>query len=119
MLLISHAESLMRTETRAAPAAVRELLVTSSAVIDALAETLREASVRSVVTVARGSSDHSASHFAYLLLTRLGVLATSMPPSAITLHHAPIDATGCESKIGVQMRPASIDFQTPPFTAPK
>ena len=31
----------------------------------------------------------------------------------------PIEATGCESKIGIQMRPASIDFQTPPFTAPK
>jgi glucosamine--fructose-6-phosphate aminotransferase (isomerizing) len=50
--------------------------------------------VRAVVTVARGSSDHAASHFAYLLLTRLGVWVASMPPSAITLHHAPIDATG-------------------------
>ena len=92
--MISHAESLMRAETAAAPAAVRELLATSGAVIDALAETLRAASVRSVVTVARGSSDHAASHFAYLLMTRLGILATSMPPSAITLHRAPIDAAG-------------------------
>jgi hypothetical protein len=32
---------------------------------------------------------------------------------------APIDATGCESKIGRQTRPASMVFQTPPFTAPK
>ena len=83
----------MRTETRAAPVAVSALLATSGAAIDALADTLRKASVRSVVTVARGSSDHAASHFAYLLLTRLGVWVASMPPSAITLHHAPIDAT--------------------------
>ena len=92
--MISYAESLMRTETRAAPAAVREMFATSGAAIDALAETLRAASLRSVVTVARGSSDHAASHFSYLLLTRLGTLVTSMPPSAITLHHAPIDASG-------------------------
>ncbi len=92
--LISRSESLMRAETKAAPSAVRALLATSGAAIDALADALRAASVRAVVTVARGSSDHAASYFAYLLLTRLGVLVTSMPPSAITLHNAPIDATG-------------------------
>ena len=92
--MISHAESLMRTETIAAPSVVRDLFATSGAAIDALADTLWVASVRAVVTVARGSSDHAASHFSYLLLTRLGTLAISMPPSAITLHHAPIDATG-------------------------
>lgn len=94
MRLTSRTESQMRTETRAAPAAVRDLFATSGAAIDALAEMFRAESLRSVVTVARGSSDHAASHFAYLLLTRLGVLVTSMPPSAITLYHAPIDATG-------------------------
>ena len=83
----------MRTETKAAPVAVSALLATSGAAIDALADTLRHASVRAVVTIARGSSDHAASHFSYLLLTRLGVWVASMPPSAITLHHAPIDAT--------------------------
>ena len=83
----------MRTETKAAPVAVSALLATSGAAINALADTLRHASVPAVVTVARGSSDHAASHFSYLLLTRLGVWVASMPPSAITLHHAPIDAT--------------------------
>mgnify|MGYP000013969171 FL=1 len=85
-------ESMMRTETRAAPSVMQDLFVTSGAAIDALADALRVASVRAVATVARGSSDHAASHFAYLLLTRLGVLVTSIPPSAITLHDAPIDA---------------------------
>jgi glucosamine--fructose-6-phosphate aminotransferase (isomerizing) len=83
----------MRSETMAAPSVVRALFATSGAAIDALADATRSASVRAVVTVARGSSDHAASHFAYLLLTRLGVLVTSMPPSAVTLHNAPIDAT--------------------------
>jgi glutamine---fructose-6-phosphate transaminase (isomerizing) len=92
--LISHAESLMLSETREAPSVVRNLFAVSGPVIDALAEALRAASVRKVVTVARGSSDHAASHFAYLLLTRLGVLVASMPPSAITLHNAPIDGKG-------------------------
>jgi len=32
---------------------------------------------------------------------------------------APIEATGCPSKTGFQARPASMDFQTPPLTAPK
>ncbi len=32
---------------------------------------------------------------------------------------APIDATGCESKIGSQVRPALVVFQTPPPTEPK
>ena len=32
---------------------------------------------------------------------------------------APMDATGCESKTGSQSRPPSMDFQTPPLTAPK
>ena len=85
-------ESMMRIETRAAPSVMQDLFVTSGASIDALADALRVASVRAVATVARGSSDHAASHFAYLLLTRLGVLVASIPPSAITLHDAPIDA---------------------------
>ena len=32
---------------------------------------------------------------------------------------APIDATGCESMIGAQVRPALPLFHTPPPTAPK
>ena len=93
-LLISRTESLMQMETSAAPSVVRALFANSGAAIDALASHLQALSVRTVVTVARGSSVHAASHLAYLLLTRLGVLVTSLAPSAITLHHAPIDATG-------------------------
>jgi glutamine---fructose-6-phosphate transaminase (isomerizing) len=92
LILQTKLMSQMSVETWAAPSAARDLLNTSAAAIDRLALHLRAASVRGVLTVARGSSDHAASHFAYLLLTRLGVLVTSLPPSAITLHNAPIDA---------------------------
>jgi glutamine---fructose-6-phosphate transaminase (isomerizing) len=89
-----HTDSLMRTETLAAPGVTSAVLSTSGPMIDRLADQLRAEGVRNVVTVARGSSDHAASHFAYLLLTRLGVLVTSLPPSAITLHDAPINGAG-------------------------
>lgn len=82
--------SQMLAETRAAPDAVARLLRQSSAAIDALAQQLVAANVAACVTVARGSSDHAASHFAYLMLSRAGVLASSLPPSIITLHHAPV-----------------------------
>ena len=91
--MTSLTESLMHTETKAAPSAVRALFATSGTAIDALADALRAASVRAVATVARGSSDHAASHFSYLLLTRLGVIVAAVPPSAITLHNAPIDGS--------------------------
>ncbi|MEO7253461.1 MAG: iron dicitrate transport regulator FecR, partial [Casimicrobium sp.] len=82
----------MLLETKAAPAAVARLFANSGGAIDALAQVLIDANLRAAVTVARGSSDHAASHLGYLLLSRLGLLVTSLPPSVITLHHAPINA---------------------------
>ena len=84
----------MLCEAASAPSVVRRLLIESSTAIDELASLLSEADVRAVVTVARGSSDHAASHLGYLLTSRLGVLVTSLPPSVITLHHAPINGVG-------------------------
>jgi glutamine---fructose-6-phosphate transaminase (isomerizing) len=40
------------------------------------------------LTVARGSSDHAAAYFSYLLMTRLGLPSASLPPSVMTQHHA-------------------------------
>ena len=92
--MILGAESNMLRETKAAPAAVERLLAGSGAAIDEFAHVLFESKVRTAVTVARGSSDHAASHLSYLLLSRLGMLVTSLPPSVITLHHAPINGNG-------------------------
>ncbi|WP_240947064.1 MULTISPECIES: SIS domain-containing protein [Leeia] len=57
----------------------------------ALGEALRAAPPQNVVTVARGSSDHAAGYLAYLLMSRIGKLVTSLPMSLVTLHKAPLD----------------------------
>lgn len=46
------------------------------------------------LTVARGSSDHAASYFAYLAMQRQGVPVVSLPMSLVTLHHAPLNVSG-------------------------
>jgi len=44
----------------------------------------------SVVTVARGSSDHAANYAAYLIMQRLGRIVASLPMSLVTLNKAPL-----------------------------
>ena len=55
---------------------------------------LRAQAPTSVLTVARGSSDHAAHFMAYLIMARLGKLVTSLPMSLITLYQAKIDCQG-------------------------
>ncbi|AUH53350.1 iron dicitrate transport regulator FecR [Chromobacterium sp. ATCC 53434] len=49
---------------------------------------------RLALTVARGSSDHAASYFAYLVMQRLGVPVVSLPMSLLTLHRSPLAVEG-------------------------
>lgn len=58
----------------------------------ALGERLRATPLHSAVTVARGSSDHASGYLAYLIMSRLGRLVTSLPMSLITLYKSPIIA---------------------------
>jgi len=55
-----------------------------------LGRTLRSTSFHSAVTVARGSSDHAANYVAYLIMSRLGRLVTSLPMSLVTLYKSPL-----------------------------
>jgi len=43
-----------------------------------------------VLTVARGSSDHAAAYLAYLIMARLGKVVASLPMSLVTLHKSPL-----------------------------
>lgn len=45
----------------------------------------------SVVTIARGSSDHAANYAAYLIMARLGHIVASLPMSLLTLNRAPLN----------------------------
>jgi glucosamine--fructose-6-phosphate aminotransferase (isomerizing) len=47
-----------------------------------------------VVTIARGSSDHAASFFGYLVMSQLGRWVTSLPMSLVTVERAPLPGKG-------------------------
>ncbi|MBB5018625.1 glucosamine--fructose-6-phosphate aminotransferase (isomerizing) [Chitinivorax tropicus] len=84
--------SLMLDEARAAGRAVAGQLNANRDKLAQLGQALRNHQPRSVVTVARGSSDHASSYFGYLVMARLGKLVTSLPMSLITLYRSPIEA---------------------------
>ena len=84
--------SLMLEETFAAPEAVRTMLNANLAANQALGAQFRSAPPASIVTIARGSSDHAAGFLAYLMTVRTGRLVTSLPMSLVTLYRAPLEA---------------------------
>ncbi len=59
-----------------------------------IAERLRRQPPHVAMTVARGSSDHAASYFAYLAMQHVGVPVASLPMSVVTLLHAPLKVSG-------------------------
>jgi glutamine---fructose-6-phosphate transaminase (isomerizing) len=85
---------MMRREALQAPGAVAALLSADSSVLRSLSALLRQDPPASILTLARGSSDHAAHYFAYLVMARLGRLVTSLPMSLVTLHGSRIEAQG-------------------------
>ena len=59
-----------------------------------IAERLRRQPPHVAMTVARGSSDHAASYFAYLAMQHVGIPVASLPMSVVTLLHAPLKVSG-------------------------
>ncbi len=86
--------SQMRLEAGQAPAAVAAQLAANRDALQALAARLHERSPATLLTVARGSSDHAAHYFAYLVMARLGRVVASLPMSVVTLHGARLRAQG-------------------------
>ncbi|MBF8222457.1 SIS domain-containing protein [Halomonas sp. 328] len=86
--------SLMLEEARNAPERIRGQLQRNQALLAELGERLRTAEPAAAVTVARGSSDHAASYFAYQCMKRRGIPVASLPPSLTTLAKAPWRLTG-------------------------
>jgi glutamine---fructose-6-phosphate transaminase (isomerizing) len=64
--------------------------LTDTSHVQALAEKLAEQPRHVALTVARGSSDHAASYFASLTMSRTGVPVASLPMSVATLQQAPL-----------------------------
>src|ERR1700757_4084040 len=84
----------MFREAARAPEAVRVQLAANAVPLARLAERLRRAPPRAVVTLARGSSDHAATFARYLIETRLGLLTSSAAPSVSSVYEAATDLAG-------------------------
>lgn len=86
--------SLMLAESREAPAVAARQLASEHEWFEALGTALRHQPPLSLLTVARGSSDHAAHYMAYLVMARLGRLVTSLPMSVITLYQSSLVCDG-------------------------
>lgn len=80
----------MRAEACSAPEVIARQLHSQQAAFADLGRTLRALNPQVVATVARGSSDHAANYFAYLVMSKLGKLVSSVPMSLVTLQQAPL-----------------------------
>jgi glucosamine--fructose-6-phosphate aminotransferase (isomerizing) len=87
----------MLDEAREAPQTVARQLREDGERWRAFGDRLRQQPPTSLLTIARGSSDHAAHYAAYLVMARLGRLVTSMPMSLITLYQSEIRCSGLAS----------------------
>ncbi|MCG2595168.1 SIS domain-containing protein [Ramlibacter sp. XY19] len=87
----------MLDEAREAPQVVARQLRADREQYAALGAQLRSTPPSSLLTLARGSSDHAAHYAAYLVMARMGRLVTSMPMSLITLYQSRIACQGLAS----------------------
>lgn len=104
--------STMRAEALQAPQAVARLLAADEGTYRALAADLQAHEPQALVTVARGSSDHAAHYMAYLVMSRLGRLVTSLPMSLVTLYPARLRCAGLVS-LAFSQSGQSPDLEAP------
>jgi glutamine---fructose-6-phosphate transaminase (isomerizing) len=106
--------SRMREEALEAPTAVARLneAAARGGEYRVFGKQLRAIRTPSVTTIARGSSDHAALYFAYLVMARIGRLVTSLPMSVITLYESKIDCAGLVS-LAFSQSGQSPDLVTP------
>jgi glucosamine--fructose-6-phosphate aminotransferase (isomerizing) len=82
-------DTLMFREAHESAEVVARQFAANEAVVSALAQSLREAPPRFIVTCARGSSDHAAAYAKYVFETRLGLATASASPSVSSVYAAP------------------------------
>ena len=86
--------SKMLDEALASADVVRRQLDVLEPRLSELAARLRASEPKVILSVARGSSDHAASYFAYLTMQLTGVPVASLPMSVVTLHDSPMQVKG-------------------------
>jgi glucosamine--fructose-6-phosphate aminotransferase (isomerizing) len=85
----------MFQEAASASDAVRAQLQHDAAAIAKIGAQVRRLAPRTVITCARGSSDHAATFAKYLIETRAGVLTASAAPSVSSVYGVSQDLRGC------------------------
>lgn len=80
--------------------------------LETLSEQLRRLDPQVALTVARGSSDHAASYFAYVAMQQLGLPVASLPMSVVTLQQAPLRVRG-QVALGFSQSGQSPDLVAP------
>jgi len=85
--------SLMKTEALDSPRVVEEQFSENQQIYDEVAQYLNQRNPYSLISIARGSSDHAAQYLNYLTTAKMGKLTTSLSMSAITLYQAEIDVS--------------------------
>jgi glucosamine--fructose-6-phosphate aminotransferase (isomerizing) len=86
--------SKMLEEALASSDAVERQLQRLDPALQEIAGRLRRQPPQVAMTVARGSSDHAASYFAYLTMQQLGFPVASLPMSVVTMQQAPLKVSG-------------------------
>ncbi len=91
----------MLAEAQQSPAVIAEQLTQDVEAYEHFGALLRSqiasGAAQSILTVARGSSDHAAHFMAYLIMARMGRLVTSLPMSLVTLYQSKIQCQGLVS----------------------
>lgn len=104
--------SLMLAEAREAAQVVKAQYAAHQVPLEMLCEVLRHESITRVATIARGSSDHAADFFGYLMMAKTGLWVTSLPMSLVTLEQAPMQCAGLLS-VAFSQSGASPDLVEP------
>lgn len=81
----------MRQEALQAADVVHNQFKENSLLLNNIASELRSINPYSIVSIARGSSDHAAQYLNYLAMAKLGKLPTSLSMSILTLYKAQLD----------------------------
>ncbi|WP_221887051.1 SIS domain-containing protein [Bacteriovorax stolpii] len=85
--------SKMRTEALEAAAVVERQFKENTGLLNHITEELRRLAPYSIVSIARGSSDHAAQYLNYLAMAKLGKLPTSLSMSILTLYQTQLDVS--------------------------
>lgn len=83
--------SKMRSEALESAEVIYKQINENKKLLNTISEELRTLNPYSIVSIARGSSDHAAQYMNYLAMAKLGILPTSLSMSILTLYKAELN----------------------------